>query len=115
MAALTAANVAVTRSWEAVDRAGCVKEKVSDLVLTLSSQGGLTNAINAATLGFSRMNSVTFTNFYISGSTNSGITVGITTDGLKLFTCDSVSATAANHMTIADVSGVLYVRVTGNP
>lgn len=114
MAAVTAADVTVVRSWETVDRAGCVREKVSDLIIALSTAGSLTtNTIGAAALGFTRINSAYANSVTISST--KGVTVGVSTDGLFLFVTSVINATDANRADPADITGTLYVRVTGLP
>lgn len=104
----------VTRWWETGTRFGARAEVTKDLALTLSSQGGGTNTIGKAALGFATIYSVTFLRFTdSSGPTERALFVW--TDGDYLYTGDPQDATDASRGEKADVSGTLYVRVTGTP
>lgn len=114
MAAITSANVTVTRSWEVMDKGGQFQEKISDLVITLSSQGGTAGDIPATALGFAKI-------YYAVGkafddATNvRGAWVGVGTNGSEIFPVNACVSTDADRTLRASLTGTLYVRVHGVP
>jgi len=115
MAAITSSAVSLLRSWETIDRAGCVKEKTSDLAITLSAQGGTALDIPAATIGFNKIYSVNAFCLYDGNVTSYGALAGMSYDGSDIFPVDLTQVTDANRINRANITGVWYVRVTGIP
>lgn len=115
MAAITSSNVTRYRSYTVVDQAGAVQEKVSDLGIVLSAQGGTAGDIPAAALGFARINRAFATALDLGAGTVVGALVGTQTDGSELFPVDITQATDANRANRANLTGTLHVRVYGIP
>lgn len=114
MAAITSSNVTLIRTFQNVDRAGCVREKVSDLAITLSAQGGTAGDIPASALGFAVIYAAQALSATIS-STMVGAVVCTAQDGSEIFPVDLTQATDANRANRANLTGTLYVRVFGTP
>lgn len=107
----------VNLSFEQGDRNGKLIRVVRNLTLTISSQGGATNSIGAAALGFSA-NAGSITNVqlvnYIDGSSqNRGIVVW--TDGVKILLGDPQVATDVDRCEPLDMTGTLQIEVFGWP
>ena len=115
MGAITSANVTVARSWETVDAAGCIREKVSDLVLTLSSTGGTAADIPASALGFGVIYHACAQKFIDGSSVLRGALVGVGLLGAEIFPVDVTVDTDANRSLRGSLTGTLYVRVFGTP
>lgn len=112
MAAITSSVVTLLRSWEQAAKGGYTVEKVKDLKIVLSTQGGTAGDIPASALGLSKIYSAVAQGLNVSG-TQKGAVVGIATDGSEIFPVDMNQATDANRTLRANVTGDLYVRVTG--
>jgi hypothetical protein len=114
MAAITSANVVVTRQWMARDAGGAEVEVVKDLVITLSAQGGTAADIPASALGLALIKSCHPHILDVSGTPKLA-TVGVAKDGSELVPADVNQATDANRTGRANLTGDLYIRVTGSP
>ena len=114
MAAITSSNVTLVRSWERADLAGWAREKVSDLAITLSAQGGTAGDIPASALGFAKIYCAVCLSANISSTMVGGL-VCVAPDGSEIFPVDLTQATDANRAKRANITGTLYVRVTGTP
>ena len=112
MAAITSSNVTVVRQWAAGDAAGAFREVVKDLAITLAAQGGTAGDIPASALGLSLIHSCQAKELDVSG-TPKGATVFVKKDGSELVPFDVNQATDANRTARANITGVLYIRVTG--
>lgn len=113
MAAITSTNVTLIRpSRDVMGGDGCIKEKSSDLKIVLSAQGGTAGDIPASTLGFGI---IYFAHaLALDDATNvRGAWVGVAIDGSEIFPVDAVVTTDANRTLRANITGTLYVRVTG--
>jgi hypothetical protein len=100
-------------SWEITDRSGkviCVRKRLS---LTLTAQGGLTNTIGYAALGF-RAGGIISAQclLFTDGSANKRF-VGLFTDGNNLYVADPSVSTDADRGKAADVTGTLVCYVDG--
>jgi hypothetical protein len=112
MAAITASNVTLLRSWEVASKSGARAEISKDLAIVLSAQGATAADIPASALGLSKIYSAVGLAF--DDATNvRGAWVGVATDGSEIFPIDAVQATDANRTLRANLTGTLYVRVTG--
>lgn len=112
MAAITSANVTKVHAYEEGARDGTFVEVVKDLIIALSSQGGTAGDIPASALGFAKIYSAVGMAF--DDATNvRGAWVGVATDGSEIFPIDATQATDANRTLRANLTGSLYVRVTG--
>lgn len=114
MAAITSANVTKVRKWEIKDAGGATVEVVADLVIALSAQGGTAGDIPASALGFNKIYSVVAQAAVIS-ATLVGAVVCKDQTGTEIFPVDVTQATDANRANRANLTGDLYVRVTGSP
>lgn len=114
MAAITSANVTLVRSWAVPDIAGAQREVCKDLAIVLSAQGGTAADIPASALGFALMHSCAPQELDVSG-TPKGSTVFVSKDGSELVPFDVNQATDANRTGRANITGTLYIRVTGHP
>ena len=112
MAAITSANVVVTRSWEEGNRAGQLIQTTKQLIITLSAQGGTAGDIPASALGFEEVYEAYAYGLNVSG-TMKGAVVGIALDGSEIFPVDMNQATDANRTLRANVTGDLWVTVKG--
>lgn len=101
----------IARSWYVGDRNGKQVEISKDLTLTITSQGGVTNTIGKAALGFSSIYTVTLVNFTDGGPQNRGIIVW--TDGTNVYLGDPQVVTDADRCEPIDLTGTLAIRVTG--
>lgn len=101
----------VVRTWSTGDRNGKLVEVTKDLTITLSSQGGLTNTIGKAALGFTEIHTV-LTLQFVDGSSVIRA-VALTTDGDNVYTCDPQVSTDADRGKAADVTGTLTFRISG--
>lgn len=83
--------------------------------LTISSQGGATNSIGYAALGFAsaQIQSVTFVNYTDGSSQNRGLVVW--TDGSKILLGDPQVATDADRCEPIDLTGTLRLEIAGLP
>jgi hypothetical protein len=113
MAAITSANVTPSRTWETMGADGCVKEKTSDLAIVLSAQGGTAGDIPASALGFAKIYSA-FGLAFDDATNVRGAWVGVAVNGSEIFPIDAVVSTDANRTLRANLTGTLYVRVTGS-
>ena len=111
MAAIASSAVTVLRSWEAMNTAGQFVEKVSDLSIVLSAQGGTLGDIPAATLGFAKVFCAEAINQNNGGGTANDYAgwVGVWSDYSGIFTANYGTGAPANY------TGTLRVRVTGTP
>lgn len=103
----------VLATWEEGDRFGKRIRVVKRLSLSLSTQGGETNNIPTATLGFSEIlqaHCILFTD----GSSQKRV-VWCFTDGDYLYVGDPTQATDADRGEPGDVTGTLIVEVRGYP
>lgn len=112
MAAITSANVTRTRSYNNSDSGGAFVEVVKDLILTLSTQGGTAGDIPASALGMSKIYSCQWQAAVIAATTVA-VYGGMEIDGSGIFPIDLTQATDANRTTRANLTGTVYVRVTG--
>lgn len=112
MAAITSANVSTTRSFELGSRGGAMVEVVKDLIITLSAQGGTAADIPASALGMAKIYTA-FAYGLLTSGTMYGSVVGVVSDGSSIFPIAVTDATDATRATAANVTGNLYVRVTG--
>jgi hypothetical protein len=105
----------VNQSYEIGDRNGKLQEVLRDLTLTIDTQGGTSNTIGYAALGFAdgRINSVVVVNFTDTGPQNRGIIAW--TDGDNVYLGDPQAATDAARCEPIDLSGTLRLRLTGWP
>lgn len=103
--------------YELGDRNGKRIAVVRNLTLTISSQGGATNSIGAAALGFSTaagsIMKVIAVN-YTDGSTQNRA-IFAWTDGVKILLGDPQVATDADRGEPLDMTGTLQIEVIGNP
>lgn len=105
MAAITSSAVSLTRSFEVRGFNGALIEKVSDLTITLSAQGGTKGDIPASVLGFSKI--FTAEAFRQNAGSDYASWVGIWSDGSGIFTANLGTGAPANY------TGVIDVRITG--
>lgn len=103
----------ITRWWYVGDRNGKQVEISKDLIIAPSSQGGATNTIGKAILGFSSIYSVFLVNFTDGSAQNRGIMVW--TDGTNIYLGDPQVATDADRCEPLDMTGTLAIRITGMP
>lgn len=114
MAAITASNVTLIRAWEVPTKAGSRAEISKDLKIVLSAQGATIGDIPASALGFSKLYSVFSQGLDISSNgviTATPVSLSIT--GSEIIPCTLTQATDANRGLREDITGDLYVRVTG--
>jgi hypothetical protein len=112
MAAITASNVTLLRAWETAAKAGYTVEKTKDVSIALSAQGATAGDIPASALGFSKIYSAVALAFDDATNVRGGW-VGVAVDGSEIFPIDAAQATDANRTLRANLTGTLYVRVTG--
>lgn len=107
----------VNLAYEFGDRNGKLQRVVRNLTLTIASQGGATNTIGAAALGFAvsagSITNVSLVNF-IDGSLQTRF-VFVWTDGVKIYLSDPQQATDASRGVPSDLTGTLQVEVYGWP
>ena len=107
----------VNLSFEQGGRDGKIVRVVRNLTLSISSQGGVTNSIGAAALGFSTaagsITGVNLVNFTDGSSQNRGIIVW--TDGVKILLGDPQVVTDADRCEPLDMTGTLQIEVYGWP
>ena len=107
----------VNLAYEQGDRSGKLIRVVRNLTLSISSQGGATNTIGAAALGFATAaGSITgarLVNFTDGSSQNRGIIVW--TDGVSILLGDPQVATDADRCEPLDMTGTLQIEVYGWP
>jgi len=103
----------VVRWWYVGDRNGKQVEVSKDLTITLTTQGGGTNTIGKAALGFTSINTVTPI-LFVDGSANNRA-VNLFTDATNVLVADPQVVTDANRGLGADVTGTLTFRITGTP
>jgi hypothetical protein len=113
MAAITSANVTVERQWTTTDGTGGVVEVTKDLAIALTAQGATIGDIPASALGLSKIYSV-----QVHGANLGGIVkaAGMSRayDGSELVPFDLLQATDANRGDRANITGTVYVRVSGS-
>lgn len=114
MAAITAANVTLIRSWAAPDISGAQREVVKDVSIVLAAQGGTAGDIPASALGFALIHSCQAKELDVAGTPN-GALVFVKKDGSELVPVDVNQATDANRTLRANITGTLYIRVSGHP
>jgi hypothetical protein len=112
MAAITASNVVDIESYDVGTRSGKLVALVRRVAITLSSQGGTAGDIPASVLGFGEIFSAQAQVLDVSG-TPKGALVMVAKDGSELIPIDLNQATDANRTARANITGVLYVTVTG--
>lgn len=103
----------ITRWWYVGDRNGKQVEVSKDLSLSPSTQGGATNTIGKAALGFTSIYSVRLLNFTDGSAQNRAIYVW--TDGTNIYLGDPQVSTDADRGEPLDMSGTLAIRITGAP
>ena len=107
----------VNLAFEQGDRTGKVVRVVRNLTLTISSQGGTSNTIGAAALGFATaagsITGVNLVNYTDGSSQNRGIIVW--TDGVKILLGDPQVSTDADRCEPLDMTGTLTIEVYGRP
>lgn len=103
----------IVRWWYVGDKNGKQVEISKDLTIAPSTQGGATNTIGKAILGFSQINSVQLINFTDGSAQNRGIMVW--TDATNVYLGDPQVATDADRCEPLDMSGTLTIRITGYP
>lgn len=105
----------VNRVYERGDRFGKFVENVKDLTLTISSQGGTSNSIGYAALGFQSagITGVRLLNYTDGSSQNRAIFVW--TDGSKVLLGDPQVSTDADRGEPLDMTGTLRIEVSGYP
>ena len=107
----------VNLSYEDGDRYGKLIRVVRNLTLTISSQGGTTNTIGAAALGFSTapgsITRVTPINYTDGALQNRAIFAW--TDGVKILLGDPQVATDVDRGEPLDMTGTLQIEVAGWP
>jgi hypothetical protein len=88
-----------------------VKEKVSDLAIVLSAQGGTLGDIPASALGFAKIYNVNVQSVNNGGGTSNdkGSDLGMYSDGSGLFWAAYADGSQANY------TGTVYCRVVGTP
>ena len=86
---------------------------VKRLTLTLSTQGGLTNTIGAAALGFRAGGLISAECILFVDGGSAKRWIGLFTDGTNIYTADPTVAVDANRGAAADVSGTLTCDVRG--
>ena len=101
------------RAWDVGDRFGKRIAVAKDLTITLDTQGGGTNTIGKAALGFSTIYTVECLLFVDGSAVKRWI--ALFTDGDYVYTADPVVSTDADRGEAADVSGDLTLRITGLP
>lgn len=101
--------------YEVADRNGKTQGVRKGLTLTISSQGGATNTIGYAALGFrsGSIFAVTVRNYTDGSSQNRGIVVW--TDGSNILLGDPQTATDADRCEPVDLSGTLALDIFGWP
>lgn len=103
----------VNRKWEVADRYGKFIGFAKDLSISLSSQGGGTNTIGKAALGYSSIEEVQCV-LFTDGSDVKRF-VGLFTDGTNVYVADPQVATDADRGKAADVTGTLRFIIVGKP
>lgn len=107
----------VNLAFEQGDRNGKLVRVVRNLTLSISSQGGTSNTIGAAALGFSTaagsITAVNLVNFTDSSPQNRAISVW--TNGVTIFLGDPQAATDAARSEPIDLTGTLQIEVYGWP
>lgn len=101
--------------WETGDRFGKRIRVHKRLTITLSSQGGGTNTIGYAALGFAS-GGIQYVHcvLFVDGSSNNR-QIALFTDGNNVYTADPSVATDANRGLAADVTGTLTFEIAGLP
>lgn len=105
----------VNLAFEQGDRTGKFIRVVRNLTLTISSQGGTSNTIGDAALGFASgaIDSVKVVNYTDGSAQNRGILAW--TDGTNIYLGDPQVSTDADRCEPLDMSGTLQIEVTGRP
>lgn len=105
----------IISAYEVGDRNGKQVGVRRILTLTLSSQGGATNSIGFAALGFASaaMYSVVCTNFTDGSSQNRGLIAW--TDGSKILLGDPQVVTDADRCEPIDLTGTVSLDIFGRP
>lgn len=105
----------VILAYERGDRNGKRISVVKQLSLALSTQGGATNTISAASLGFQAGSLAKATCILFTDGGSQKRVVWCFTDGTYLYIGDPTNATDATRGIPGDVSGTLVVEVEGQP
>lgn len=111
----------VNRVYEKGNRQGQYVETVKDLTLSISSQGGATNTIGYAALGFQAngIKKVRVINFTDGSSQNRGIlawtdaSLTAVTGGNNVLLGDPQTSTDADRCEPTDMTGTLRIEVCG--
>jgi uracil phosphoribosyltransferase len=113
MADLAASAVTVVDQWTEGDLTG--KRRVCKVLrLALTGQGGTTNKITAAVLGFSKIQSCSNALDYTNGT--KVIPAVPNAAGTAILLADAANATATSHMTPGDATGfTIQLEVAGIP
>lgn len=103
----------VNLAFEQGDRYGKLVRVVRNLSLTISSQGGATNTIGYAALGFASggISGVRLVNYTDGSSQNRGIIAW--TDGSNVYLGDPQVSTDADRCEPLDMTGTLVIEVYG--
>lgn len=103
----------LVRSWSLGDRTGKQVGSVKYLTISISSQGGTSNTIGAAALGFvaGQLYDVSVVSFTDSEPQNRAIFAW--TDGTTVFLGDPQAATDAARGEPIDLTGTLTLKLTG--
>jgi hypothetical protein len=104
----------VNRSYDLGDRFQKRVALVKDLTLTISSQGGATNTIGYAALGYQDggIHKVTVISYIDGSEVRRGILAW--TDGDNIYLGDPQTATDADRCDATDMTGTLRIEVVGD-
>lgn len=105
----------VVNSWEEGDRNGKFIRVVKQLSLALSSQGGTTNTVGYAALGFADGGIDSVRTVLFTDGSSVLRAVATMTDGDNVYTADPQVSTDADRGKAADVTGTLVIEVSGRP
>ena len=114
MAAYTGTPTVIS-SYELGDRHGKRIGVVKQLSIALSTQGGATNKVTAAALGFQAGSLTKVTCVLFTDGSDQKRVVWLFTDGTNMYVGDPTNATDATRGIPGDVTGTLVLEARGQP
>lgn len=99
--------------WEIGDRQGKHIRVCKRLTLSLTAQGGLSNTIGYAALGFRSGGIKAARTILFTDGSSVLRNVGLFTDGNNVYTADPAVSTDADRGKAADVTGTLICEIEG--
>lgn len=102
-------------TYEVGDRSGKFRVLRKKMTISLSSQGGATNTIGCAALGFATAGFIEARCVLFTDGSSQKRAVTLFTDGTYIYVADPTNATDATRFIPGDVTGTLVLVVEGRP